>query len=246
VRALDSAVMADSTKADDIAILLEDDIVSGAIAAGTVLRQEILSERFQVSRTPIREALRRLAALGLVSFEPNRGFRVRTLSRDELRQAFLVRAELEGLATELAATRITSEQLASLDTAEQRFAELTVRLRDNARNGIDDTTLASEWMRANHAFHDVIYDAAAAPYIADVARAARRTFAGQISWVARTELDHLYIRNDAQHQAIRAALAAGSPAGARALAHEHVLSSSRLLEAILDIVDAQARPRRDA
>jgi DNA-binding GntR family transcriptional regulator len=231
--------VADSTKADDIAIVLENEIVSGAIAAGSVLRQELLSERFDVSRTPIREALRRLAALGLVSFEPNKGVRVRTLSRDELREAFLVRAELEGLATERAAPRMTPERLAALDAAEHRFAELTRRLRENARQGIDDTQLASEWMRANHAFHDVIYDAAEAPYVASVARAARRTFAGQVSWVARTELDDLYARNDAQHRAIRAALAAGSPAGARALAHEHVLSSSRLLEAILDIVEAQ-------
>ena len=65
-----------------------------------MLRQEQLSEQFAVSRTPIREALRRLAALGLVSFEPNRGVRVRTLSRQELCEAFLVRAELESLATE--------------------------------------------------------------------------------------------------------------------------------------------------
>jgi DNA-binding GntR family transcriptional regulator len=231
--------VADSTKADDIAIVLEDEIVSGAIAAGSVLRQELLSERFDVSRTPIREALRRLAALGLVSFEPNKGVRVRTLSRAELREAFLVRAELEGLATERAAPRMTPELLAALDSAEHRFAELTARLRENARRGIDDTHLASEWMRANHAFHDVIYEAADAPYVANVARAARRTFAGQVSWVARTELDDLYARNDAQHRAIRAALAAGSPEGARALAHEHVLSSSRLLEAILDIVEAQ-------
>ncbi len=73
------------TKADDIALVLEDEIVSGRIAPGTVLRQEQLSERFGVSRTPTREALRRLAALGLVSFVPNRGARVRTLSREELR-----------------------------------------------------------------------------------------------------------------------------------------------------------------
>ena len=90
------------TKADDIALDLEELIVSGQIAPGSVLRQEQLSEQYQVSRTPIREALRRLAALGLVSFEPNKGVRVRTLSRDELREAFLVRAELESLATELA------------------------------------------------------------------------------------------------------------------------------------------------
>src|SRR5579883_3191712 len=104
-----------STKADDIARLLEDEIVSGAIRPGTVLRQEQLSERFEVSRTPIREALRRLAALGLVSFVPNRGVRVRTISREELREAFLVRAELESLATALAVPRMTADDLAALD-----------------------------------------------------------------------------------------------------------------------------------
>ena len=110
------------TKADDLALALEEAIVSGEIAPGTVLRQEQLSEQYRVSRTPVREALRRLAALGLVSFVPNRGVRVRTLSREELREAFLVRAELESLATELATPRITAEGLAALDYAEKRFA----------------------------------------------------------------------------------------------------------------------------
>src|SRR6187431_2138855 len=118
-----------STKADDIAGILEDEIVGGLIAPGTVLRQEQLSERFEVSRTPIREALRRLAALGLVSFEPNRGVRVRTLAREDLREAFLVRSELESLATELATPRMTDEELAALDAAEARFSALTVELR---------------------------------------------------------------------------------------------------------------------
>src|SRR4029079_6340577 len=96
-----------STKADDIAGILEDEIVGGAIPPGTVLRQAQLSERFGVSRTPVREALRRLAALGLVSFEPNRGVRVRSISADELHEAFLVRAELEALATEVATPKMT-------------------------------------------------------------------------------------------------------------------------------------------
>src|ERR687888_2586387 len=115
-----------TTKADDIARVLEDEIVAGVIPPGAVLRQEHISERFSVSRTPVREALRRLSALGLVSFVPNRGVRVRTLSRDELREAFLVRAELEALATELAVPRMTEADLAALDDAERRFADLTV------------------------------------------------------------------------------------------------------------------------
>jgi DNA-binding GntR family transcriptional regulator len=227
------------TKADDIALALEDDIVSGRIAPGTVLRQEQLSERFEVSRTPIREALRRLAALGLVSFVPNRGVRVRTLSRDELREAFLVRAELESLATELATPRMTPADLAALDEAEARFSELTLALRAKARSGVEDNPLAIEWMRANYAFHDVIYAVAGAPYVERMAKGARRTFIGQITWVARAELDDLYERNDREHRAIREAIAAGSAAGARTLARQHVLHSWELLDAILDYVRAR-------
>src|SRR5437764_14619583 len=115
----------DSTKADDIALVIEEAIISGELAPGSVLRQEQLSERFEVSRTPVREALRRLAATGLVSFVPNRGVRVRTIARDELRQAFMVRAELEALVTGLATPQMTKASLEALATAEERFAELT-------------------------------------------------------------------------------------------------------------------------
>jgi DNA-binding GntR family transcriptional regulator len=230
------------TKADEIALALEDEIVSGRIEPGTVLRQEQLSERFGVSRTPIREALRRLAALGLVSFVPNRGVRVRSLSREELREAFLVRAELESLATELATPRMTPDDLAQLDRAGEHFSSLTLDLRAKARGGVEDNALVLEWMSANYAFHDVIYAAAGSPYVERVAKSARRTFIGQITWVARAELDELYALNDAQHRAIREAIAAGSAQGARSLAREHVLSSWRLLEAILEYVDRGRSP----
>ena len=153
-----------STKADDIARVLEDEIVGGLIAPGTVLRQEQLSERFEVSRTPVREALRRLAALGLVSFEPNRGVRVRSVSPAELREAYLVRAELESLATEVATPRMTAADLEALDAAEERFSALTLELREQARHGLaSESPLFVEWMQANYAFHDVIYGVAAMP-----------------------------------------------------------------------------------
>jgi DNA-binding GntR family transcriptional regulator len=231
------------TKADEIAILLEEQIVSGQLEPGSVLRQEQLSDRFAVSRTPIREALRRLAALGLVSFEPNRGVRVRMLSREELREAFLVRAELESLATELAVPNMGEEEIAALDAAEARFATLTLELRRKTRAGERDTLLIAEWARANHAFHDVIYVAAHAPYVERLAKSARRTFLGQTVWAAGLDIDELYERNDLQHRAIREAIAAGSPTGARELAREHVLSSAHLQEVILDHMGAQLRDR---
>ena len=92
-------------------------------------------------------------------------------------------------------------------------------------------------MQANHGFHDVIYRVADLPYIEQVAKSARRTFAGPAVWAPGDEtIDELYLANEHQHAAIHAALAAGSPEGARALAREHVLASFGLLETILEQV----------
>jgi DNA-binding GntR family transcriptional regulator len=231
-------VSSELTKADEIALAVEEAIVSGELAPGTLLRQEDLSERFAVSRTPVREALRRLSALGLASFEPNRGARVRTLSREELHEAFLVRAELESLATEIAAERIDAAGLDELVAAERRFHRLTTELRSR-EPGRDRRAIMADWVRANHAFHDVIYRIADVPYVERIAKSARRTFSGPAVWApGGEEIEDLYAANDAQHRSIRQALAAGSPAGARALARDHVLSSFKLLEAILDQVGA--------
>jgi DNA-binding GntR family transcriptional regulator len=232
-------VTSDTTKADDLALVIEEAIVSGELAPGTVLRQEQLSERFQVSRTPVREALRRLAGLGLVSFEPNRGVRVRTVSRDALHEAFLVRAELESLATEIAAGKITDEDLAALEAAERRFSRLSEELRTR-EPGEERRTIMGDWVRANHAFHDVIYRVAGLPLVEQLAKGARRTFAGPAVWAPGDHsIDGLYAVNAEQHRAIRQALAARSAAGARALAREHVMASFHLLETILEQVGAE-------
>jgi DNA-binding GntR family transcriptional regulator len=236
-------VTIDSTKADEIALELEREIVTGELAPGTVLRQEHLSERFAVSRTPVREALRQLAARGLVSFEPNRGVRVRTLSRDELYEAFLVRAELESLATGLAAPKLTDADLAELDAAEKRFAELTAQLlRPDGKNR---QTLTRDWVGANHGFHDVIYRVAESPMVERLAKSARRTFSGHAVWgTGGSGIDELYEANVRQHQAIIEALRAGSAAAARLLAREHVLHSFHLLETVLAQVAPPKPPRR--
>jgi DNA-binding GntR family transcriptional regulator len=185
--------------------------------------------------------LRRLAALGLVDFHPNRGVRVRTLQREELHEAFLVRAELEGLATELAATRMTDDDLVELEQAELRFSRLTQELRSR-EPGEERRSIMGDWVRANHAFHDVIYRVADAPLVERLAKGARRNFSGPAVWAPGDHsIDGLYLKNDQQHRAIRQALAAGSASGARALAREHVLSSFAMLETILLQVGTQPR-----
>ena len=179
--------------------------VSGALGApGSVLRQEQLSEQFAVSRTPIREALRRLSALGLVSFEPKRGRpcphplaprAARGLPRPG--RAREARHRARGGADE-------GDDLARLDAAESRFsgahAPPPAEREERADRG--DPALAADWMRANHEFHDVIYDVAGAPYLTSLAQSARRTFVGQLGWSTSDELDELYARNDAQHRAM--------------------------------------------
>jgi DNA-binding GntR family transcriptional regulator len=227
----------ESTKADEIALVLEQAIVSGELEPGRVLRQEELSERFEVSRTPVREALRRLAALGLVSFVPNRGVRVRTITIEELREAFLVRAELESLATELAAPKFAEADLAELEAAEQAFSKATQSLRARPERGVDRWRLTRDWVQANHGFHDVIYRVADAPLVERLAKGARRSFSGHAIWApGGSDTDALYERNDNEHRAIIAALRAGNPAGARALAREHVLHSFELLAHVLEHV----------
>ena len=218
----------DTTKADDIALVIEEAIVSGELAPGTVLRQEQLSEQFNVSRTPVREALRRLAALGLVSFVPNRGVRVRTISREELHEAFMVRAELESLATEVAAAKATPEDLAELDAAEKRFAEISRELRSR-EPGEERRSIMGDWVRANHGFHDVIYRVADLPLVEQLAKSARRSFSGPAVWAPGDHsLDGLYVKNAEQHRAIKRTRGRqrGGRAGARARARLELPSRS--------------------
>jgi DNA-binding GntR family transcriptional regulator len=126
---------------------------------------------------------------------------------------------------------MTAADLKDLDEAERRFAELTTRV-------VGGEALTGDWVRANHAFHDVIYRVANAPMIERIAKNARRTFSGQAVWGSgRSDIDELYEKNVRQHRAIAEALAAGSASGARSLAREHVLSSFGLLEAVLNQVE---------
>ena len=98
----------------EVATRLRQRIVEGAIAPGAKLNERELSEQLQVSRTPLREAIKMLAAEGLVELLPNRGAVAASLGEQDVADTFELIAGLEGLSGELAAQRIDAAELAEI------------------------------------------------------------------------------------------------------------------------------------
>lgn len=90
---------------------LRADIISGELTAGSLLRQQLLAERFGVSRMPIREALYRLEAEGFISFTPNKGAMVAPVSAADLQEIYEMRVAAETLALRLAVPELTNAQI---------------------------------------------------------------------------------------------------------------------------------------
>jgi DNA-binding GntR family transcriptional regulator len=104
-----------ASAADRVYGRLREAILTGDYAGGTWLREERLAEDLRVSRTPIREALRRLGAEGLVAIDLHRGAQVLSWTQQEVDEILSVRAVLESYAMRLASTKVTEENLAHLE-----------------------------------------------------------------------------------------------------------------------------------
>lgn len=102
------------TKGDAVAHLIEEDILRGRLRPGTRLLQQDLAERYNVSTTPVREALRKLESTGLLRHDPNRGHEVSATTSEELDDILAVRELVEGLEAETAAPLLTDAVLARL------------------------------------------------------------------------------------------------------------------------------------
>jgi DNA-binding GntR family transcriptional regulator len=129
-------------------------LVEGAIAPGAKLNERELSERLKVSRTPLREAIKQLAAEGLVELLPNRGAVATSLSLADVQHSFELIAALEGLSGELAAARITDEELRAIEAAHYEMLAAYTR-RD-----------LSAYYRLNAQIHAAINAAAHNPVLA--------------------------------------------------------------------------------
>ncbi len=133
-----------ATLPQTIAERLRELITEGALAPGSRLNERALGDRLGVSRTPLREAFRLLAADGLVDLEPNRGARVVTLSERDIRELFELMGALEALAGELASARITDADVAELKAL--TFEMLACHARSDL----------PAYYRINRAIHDRI------------------------------------------------------------------------------------------
>ncbi len=185
---------------------IENDIVTGCHGWGERLDEQRLAARHGVSRTPIREALRHLAAGGLVVLRPNRGAFVAQRGVGDLVEMFEVMAELEAMCARLAARRITPDRLAALQAAHRACL---------------DTGDADGYYYANEAFHQQIYAAAGNAFLQRQALDLHR----QLKPYRRLQLrvPGRIAGSRAEHQAIVDAIAAADPAAAQAAMQAHVV-----------------------
>lgn len=151
-----------SGRAADIRAALQDEIESGALPPGAPLDERALAARFNVSRTPVREALQQLAARDLVRVAPRQGVTVSRLSIAKVRAMLEYIAELESVAAKLAARRVDDDLARQLD-------ETMARCQEAAVSGG-----AAEYTLANALFHEVIYAGSRNVYLAEQIRLARR------------------------------------------------------------------------
>jgi DNA-binding GntR family transcriptional regulator len=217
---------------DKLAATLQARMISGELVSGTRLRQEALAEEFGVSRTPVREALRKLQASGLVEVQPHRGALVRAPSAREIRDAYEVRAELEGLAAQLAAERIHHEQLDALHEVQRQFRETLAHLLEVRSGGGLDAVPEEDiehWRHANDGFHQQIQEAAANEVLVATLAHLHRSFPRDLTRTVLGESTKLLAENVHEHEQILDAIERRDAPGARALMVHHVRHAGALI-----------------
>lgn len=196
------------TRTEELRLQIADDIVRGRLAPGTALEEVDIAKRYGVSRTPVREALRDLAASGLVEARPHRSALVAQPSLDRLRGMFDVMAELEALCAGLSAVNMTPTERAHLQAIHAELADLT---RRGDQGGY--TVL-------NERFHTTLYAGAHNDYLSELTLATRARLQpfrrAQFRNLGRLALSYL------EHDRVVSAILRGDKAEAAAAMRAHI------------------------
>jgi DNA-binding GntR family transcriptional regulator len=195
-----------TSKTDMVAALIRQLIITGDLPPGEQLRQRDLAQRFHVSQTPVREALRRLESEGLVVGDTHRGFTVVEPDDGPVEENFQIRAALESLGASLAARKIDAAGIEAL-------RDLNDRMRALAD---DDPRYAG----LNRDFHFAVYEHAGSPLLLSLMRLLWASLHGGPQ-VLRTHAE-----SARQHDAIIDALSAGDAAAASELTYQHIMSAA--------------------
>jgi DNA-binding GntR family transcriptional regulator len=225
------ASMTDSgtqTRGEKLAGDIADAILAGEFAPGTRLDEQKLADRYHVSRTPVREALRQLGATGLVETRPRRGTTVAIVTSERLEEIFVAMGEIEATCARLAALSMTPVERRRLGALHDQMGEY-VRKNDAAR-----------YAEANVAFHSTIYAAAHNSVIAEIAFGLRRRLSPYRR--AQFRAPGRLPRSHAEHDSVVKAILRADAAGAHAAMLHHV---SLVEDAFGQIANA-TRPARAA
>lgn len=196
------------TSAEEIRCGLAERIISGALPPGTALDETLIAAEFAVSRTPVREALRLLAASGLVDQKPHAKALVAKPDEDELAGMFEVMGYLEALCAGLAAVAMTRVERDAID---RLHTEMSALVRDGD---------AARYAEANDLFHAAIYDGAHNAYLAEITRSTRQ----RLQPFRRAQFGELgrLLKSHAEHGLIVEAVLRGDRAVAEGAMRSHI------------------------
>lgn len=195
-------------------------IVEGYFAPGERLIQDKIAEQMGVSRSPVREAIRRLESEGLIEVAPVRGVIVINMPLDEAVGLYDLREVLEGLAARLAALNISPEQLAELRECMKSMEKLAT-----PKNGLQ------QWVRENTRFHEVIVRASRNRKLSELLPILHESI-GVLCRAIESNPERV-VEAMREHEAIVAAIAEGNAEEAERLGRLHIVRSKHAVVAKL-------------
>lgn len=200
------------TASDVILKHLRTAIVTGALDEGAPIRQDEVAALFNVSKIPVREALKQLEAEGFVTFQRNRGAVVASLSEPEIVQIFEVRAILESNAARLGVPQMTADDLAEAKRRCMAF---------------ETEPDVSRWAELNWAFHESLYTAGNRPYLLRMIRSVNERVERYLRVQLTISGGHAIAARE--HAQILEACSVRDGEKAAALVYDHILGACKSL-----------------